>query len=184
MKRIDHNLYAHQTFRLSEEEKEKLHNYAEQHNLTVTEVLRNFVATLDAPNVYEKILYGGSNVEAMTKLYHVADRTKWVHIATEKTMIFYLSNIANNINQIARWANTYKDRADADKVVEMLKNTARLFEPTKKAVALSVKNEKLKKKKIIEEYVEDVHHEDFKQGKLQGAYKLLTEWQSARHRNN
>lgn len=180
MKRINRNLTTLQTFRISQEEKMKLKSYAEEHNLSVTEVLRNYVATLETHNPYDQILYGGGKVEAMTKLHQMSERTKLIHLATEKTIIFYLSTIANNVNQIAKWANTYKSQGNAEAVITALNALKAEMGPIKQEIANTIEDEKLKQSNVIEEYVQDVDNENAKQKEFARLDKLLTEWQSAR----
>ena len=50
-----------------------------------------------------------------TRTWTVSDRT----LVQEKTR--QISRIGNNLNQIAKWANTYKSTAETDEVVECLK---------------------------------------------------------------
>ena len=167
MKRINRNLTTLQTFRISQEEKMKLKSYAEEHNLSVTEVLRNYVATLEKHNPYDQILYGGGKVEAMTRLHQMSERT-------EKTIIFYLSNIANNVNQIAKWANTYKSRGNAEAVITALNALKAEMGPIKQEIADTIKDEKLKQDSVIEEYVQNnVNYEDIKSKEFARLDKLL-----------
>ncbi len=173
MKRINRNLTTLQTFRISQEEKMKLKSYAEEHNLSVTEVLRNFVASLETHNPYDKILYGGGNVKAMTKLHQMSERTKLIHLATEKTIIFYLSTIANNVNQIAKWANTYKSQGNAEAVITALNALKAEMGPIKQEIADTIEDEKLKQNSVIEEYVQDVDNENAKQKEFARLAKLL-----------
>ena len=174
MKRINRNLTTLQTFRISQEEKMKLKSYAEEHNLSVTEVLRNYVATLEKHNPYDQILYGGGKVEAMTRLHQMSERTKLIHLATEKTIIFYLSNIANNVNQIAKWANTYKSRGNAEAVITALNALKAEMGPIKQEIADTIKDEKLKQDSVIEEYVQNnVNYEDIKSKEFARLDKLL-----------
>ena len=41
-------------------------------------------------------------------------------VALEQKKIYEIAKIGNNLNQLARWANTYKDGADAVQVIQTL----------------------------------------------------------------
>lgn len=66
---------------------------------------------------YSRVSLSNLIREAMskTRTWNVNDRT------LVKEQICQIKRIGNNLNQIAKWANTYKSKAEAVEVIEALK---------------------------------------------------------------
>lgn len=158
MKKINRYLTKHQTFRLTEHEKDKLHEFAKRHNTNPTDLLRAFVSNLDDKDTVESLKQGYRSDKMLRKELNFLQRTNLNRTATEKALLYYLSMISNNINQIAKWANTYKNRAEVSIVTDSLKKVIAYAESARKLCNQA----KLKNKKSIQEAKEDVYNQVFK----------------------
>lgn len=70
---------------------------------------------------HKKARAAGLSLSALVR--RAIERTQtWTvaHRAVERSRVVELARIGNNLNQIARWANTHKERAEAVEVVAHL----------------------------------------------------------------
>lgn len=104
-KKLDTSLHI----RLSQEEKLRWQEKATSTGMTLSTLIRQAMAK--------------------TRTWTVGDRS------LVKEQIRQISRIGNNLNQIAKWANTYKETAEAMEIIQAL----RAIEQTLKAMELSTK---------------------------------------------
>lgn len=164
------NLSEHQTFRLTPDEKKALKFYAIKNNTTVTNVLRAFIGSIDHEDTPATLKIGYRSTEMQRIELKATKQLMLNRIATEKTIIYYLSNIATNINQLAKWANTYKEKAAAKATIKWLRKTIEFMEPVRKQVFEEVENEHLKNQKVLKGREQDVYNQVFKSQKQHGAH--------------
>ena len=164
------NLSEHQTFRLTPDEKKALKFYAIKNNTTVTNVLRSFIGSINQEDTVKSLKDGYMSNEMQQIMFRSTKQVMLNKIATEKTIIYYLSNIANNLNQLAKWANTYKEKAPAETTVKWLRKTIEFMEPVRKQVFEEVENEHLKNQKVLKGREQDVYNQVFKSQKQHGAH--------------
>lgn len=125
-------------------------------------MLRAFVSNLDDKDTVESLKQGYRSDKMLRKELNFLQRTNLNRTATEKALLYYLSMISNNINQIAKWANTYKNRAEVSIVTDSLKKVIAYADPARKLCNQAIDDEKLKNKKSIQEAKEDVYNQVFK----------------------
>lgn len=171
-KKEPQNLDQHQTFRLTTFEKIKLQKFAKNHGKSVTEVLRGLVRSLDTKGTQQDLINAYEYSRGIDETLKAISKSNQVTLAADKTMLYYLSNIANNINQIARWANTYKDEGDAKIVTEALKKLIETAESLRQGTKELLTDRQLEEHKILKEGINDVYHEVFKPQKQQGTDKI------------
>ena len=164
------NLSEHQTFRLTPDEKIALKHYARKNNMTVTDVLRSFIGSINQEDTVKSLKDGYMSNEMQQIMFRSTKQVMLNKIATEKTIIYYLSNIANNLNQLAKWANTYKEKAPAETTVKWLRKTIECMEPVRKQVFEEVENEHLKNQKVLKGREQDVYNQVFKSQRQSGAH--------------
>ena len=166
------NLDEHQTFRMTSFEKIKLQRFAKNHGKSVTEVLRGLVRSLDTKGTQQDLINAYEYSRGIDETLKAISKSNQSTLAADKTMLYYLSNIANNINQIARWANTYKDEGDAKIVTEALKKLIETAESLRQGTKELLTDRQLEEHKILKEGINDVYHEVFKPQKQQGTDKI------------
>jgi type II secretory pathway component GspD/PulD (secretin) len=132
----------------------------------VTEVLRGLVRSLDTKGTQKDLQKAYKYSRLIDDAEVLSMRLKQATLASDKVRLFYLSNVASNINQIARWANAYKSDADATKVVAALKEAIKHQDYFKKGVPELIIQHDLEERQIMKGRVEDVYHEVFESGKL------------------
>jgi hypothetical protein len=93
--------------KVSEQERERWQALAEENELTVADLMRKSVGL--------QVL----GMEPKRKSRPVR--------RTDPALIRQLARIGNNLNQIARWANTYKSDAEAEAVIQALLSIERLL---------------------------------------------------------
>lgn len=168
-KKEPQNLDQHQTFRLTTFEKIKLQKFAKNHGKSVTEVLRGLVRSLDTKGTQKDLINAYRYSRGIDETLKAISKSNQVTLAADKTMLFYLNNFANNINQIAKWANTYKSEADAQTVISALQGLVKTADFMRTDVKQLLTDKKLEERKILKEGVNGVYHEVFKPQKQQGA---------------
>jgi len=92
---VDRQLNASINIRLSQEEKVAWKEKAVNSGISLSNLIREAMSK--------------------TRTWNVNDRT------LVKEQICQIKRIGNNLNQIAKWANTYKSKAEAVEVIEALK---------------------------------------------------------------
>lgn len=168
-KKEPQNLDQHQTFRLTTFEKIKLQKFAQSHGKSVTEVLRGLVRSLDTKGTQQDLINAYRYSRGIDETLKAISKSNQVTLAADKTMLFYLANFTNNVNQIAKWANSYKGEADAQTVIAALKTLTKTADFMRTDVKELLTNKKLEERKILKEGVNDVYHEVFKQKEQSGA---------------
>lgn len=163
------NLDQHQTFRLTSFEKIKLQKFAQNHGESVTEILRGLVRSLDTKGTQQDLLNAYQYSRGIDETLKAISKSNQATLAADKTMLYYLANVANNINQIARWCNTYKSEADAKTVIAALKTLTKTADFMREDVKQLLTDRKLEERKIMKEGVDGVYHEVFKQKEQSGA---------------
>ena len=162
-KKEPQNLDQHQTFRLTTFEKIKLQKFAQNHGKSVTEVLRGLVRSLDTKGTQKDLLNAYKYSRGVDETLKAISKSNQATLAADKTMLFYLANFANNANQIARWANTYKGEADAQIVISALQGLVKTADFMRTDVKQLLTDKKLEERKILKEGTDSVYHEVFKQ---------------------
>lgn len=85
--------------RVTEEEKRVWEELARKTGLSLSELIRERMNKLREPNTF------------------IVKRANERHL---KELIRQINLVGNNVNQIARWVNTYKEKAEAGKVTKRL----------------------------------------------------------------
>jgi len=88
--------------KVTEQEREKWKTFAESQGFTVADLLRQLVAN------------------ATDQPAKLTGKQRRISRKADPELIRELAKIGNNLNQIARWANTHKSEADALEVVQAL----------------------------------------------------------------
>lgn len=171
-KKEPQNLDQHQTFRLTTFEKIKLQKFAQSHGKSVTEVLRGLVRSLDTKGTQQDLINAYRYSRGIDETLKAISKSNQTTLAADKTMLFYLANFANNVNQIAKWANSYKSEADTKTVIAALKTLTKTADFMRTDVKELLTNKKLEERKILKEGINDVYHEVFKPQKQQGTDKV------------
>lgn len=171
-KKSSENLTEHQTFRLSVFEKQKLYNFAHNQDKSVTDVLRGLVRALDTKGTQKDLLEAYKYSRSYDDTFKALTKVNQATLAADKTMLYYLANVANNINQIARWCNTYKSEADVKTVIAALKALTKTADFMREDVKELLTNRKLEERKILKEGIDDVYHEVFQPKKLKSTDKV------------
>lgn len=102
---MERNKWIH--VKVSEKERDQWQALAEERELTVADLIRQSVGL--------EVL----GMEPKRKSRPVR--------RTDPALIRQLARIGNNLNQIARWANTYKSDAEAEAVIQALLSIERLL---------------------------------------------------------
>lgn len=88
--------------KVTEQERESWKAFAESQGFTVADLLRQLVATA---------------TKEPAKLH---GKQRRISRKADPELIRELAKVGNNLNQISRWANTYKSEADAVEIVQAL----------------------------------------------------------------